>query len=220
MVKLFDMKSNVDETIKLYSGMGWKSLFSKIRFWDAPFLEVEKIVPQNGVILDLGCGEGIFTNYLGICSNKRKITAIDIDKQRIKEANRGLKNVTFKYGDVTKFDVPKVDTIIMFHLLHHLKSFSDQGKVISECVKKLNKDGKLIIVEVEPKFSYKYLLAYFTDHFLVPWIFERRFYCPVYFRRTNDWIELFRSFGLSCKVFSADKGKPFSHIIFEASPIL
>lgn len=204
----------VDQTISLYSGVGWKNLFSKIRFWDAPFIEVEKLIPKSGTILDLGCGEGIFTNYVALASSKRKIIGIELDKQRIIEADHGLKNVTFKYGDATKFDVPQVDTIIMFHLLHHLSSFKSQEDLIKKCAEKLPKRGKLIIVEVEPKFSFKYLLAFFTDHFLVPWIFEKRLHSPIYFRSREDWISLLKNNGLSCKVTSADKNKPFSHVIF------
>lgn len=206
--------SAVDETISLYNMMGWKKLFSRIRFWDAPFIEVEKLIPKSGTILDLGCGEGIFTNYLALSSSKRKIIGVELDKQRVREANRGLKNVKFEYGDATKYTISKIDTIVMFHLLHHLSSYKDQEDLIKKCVTKLPKKGKLIIIEVEPGFSFKYWLAYFTDHFLVPWIFEKRLYSLIYFRNRDEWRNLLETNGLSCKIISADKNKPFSHIIF------
>ena len=134
------MKSDlINKTVSLYSGLGWKSLFTKIRFWDAPFVEVEKLVPKSGVMIDLGCGEGIFTNYLALASNNRKITGVEIDKGRIKQADKRLKNVKFIQGDATKLKVPRADIIFMFHLLHHLSSFNDQVKMINECAKKLKK---------------------------------------------------------------------------------
>src|SRR5438552_3620639 len=91
----------ITETIDLYSTFRWKSFFSKIRFWDAPYVEVEKLIPKKGKIVDLGCGEGIFTNFLALSSSKRNIIGIELDKKRIEEANRGLKNASFKFGDAT-----------------------------------------------------------------------------------------------------------------------
>ena len=208
-------KDAVDQTIELYSDMGWKSFFSKIRFWDAPFIEVERLVPKSGTILDLGCGEGIFTNYLSLSSSKRKIIGVEISRKRIKQADHNLRNVKFQYGDATRFKITEVDTIVMFHLLHHLSSFSNQEKLIMECAKKLKKNGKLIIVEVEPKFSFKYFLAYFTDHFLVPWIFDKKLYSPIYFRKSKDWINVLRKNNYECKRIDASKNKPFSHIILD-----
>lgn len=204
----------VEKTINLYKNLGWKSIFAKLRFWDAPFIEVEKLIPKSGTILDLGCGEGLFTNFLALSSSGREILGVDLDKSRIQEADRGVENVKFLYGDATLAQLSKASCIILFHLLHHLNSFKTQEKLLSKCANLLTKNGQLIIVEVEPRFSYKYWLAYFTDHFLVPRLFEKKFHTKIYFRKRNEWVRLLKNYGLSCKVISADKGKPFSHVIF------
>ncbi len=215
------MKKNIliHKTIALYSNLGWKSIFAKIRIWDAPFLEVEKLIPKSGNILDLGCGEGLFSNFLALSSPKRRIFGIDIDKNRIKQTDRGLKNTKFILGDVTKKDLPNANTIVMFHLLHHLNSFKDQEKILAEAYKKIKKRSKLIIVEVEPKISMKFFLAWFTDHFLVPWLFEKKFYSPVFFRNSTSWKELLKRVGFFSKVIPAEKNKPFSHVIIVASKL-
>ena len=197
------------KVLKLYGN----SKFVGIRFWDAPFVEVEKIIPKNGKILDLGCGEGIFTNYLGLSSPFREITGIEIDNVRIKEASKQLNNVNFQYGDATKIKIPQFDCIIMFHLLHHLPSFKDQENLIKKCAGKLSRGGKLITVEVELELSIKYFISWFTDHFLVPWLFEKRFYSKIFFRKSKNWKMLIESSGFSCTIRKAEKGKPFSHII-------
>lgn len=203
----------VDQTIDLYKLVGWKKYFSKIRFWDAPFIQVEKLIPKKGLILDLGCGEGIFSNFLALKSKSRKIIGIELNKERINQANKGLKNTKFFQGDVTSKEIPKADTILMFHLLHHLNNFKDQEKLLKKIVKKLKQNGKLIIVEVEQKVSFKYLLAFLTDHFLVPWLFERKFYTKVFFRKSKEWKRILNSLELSVKLISAEKKMPFSHII-------
>lgn len=213
---IFSSTSCVDKTIALYCNLGWKSIFAKIRFWDAPYLEIERIVPKKGDILDLGCGEGLFSNFLAIASPGRKIFGIDVDKNRIRQADKGLKNTKFILGDVTKKSLPKADTIVMFHLLHHLNSYKDQEKVLKDAYRKINTGSSLIIVEAEPKFSLKFFSAWFTDHFLVPWIFEKKLYSPIFFRKSTNWKKLLKEVGFSSKVVPAEKNKPFSHIIIIA----
>ncbi len=207
----------IEKTISLYQEFGWKNKFSKIRFWDAPYIEVEKIVPVKGNITELGCGEGIFSNFMALSSPQRKITGIEIDRQRVSEANRGLTNTTFKYGDATMVKIQASDAVVMFHLLHHLKSKKDQEKVIKKAVHALKKNGKLIIVEVDIKPNIKYAISWFTDHFLVPWIFEQRLYSEIYFRKKNEWLKLLKGLGLKVITTSPDRGKPFTHIVFECT---
>ena len=204
---------DVEEVVTLYP----EDNFTKIRFWDAPYIEVEKMIIKSGIITDLGCGEGIFTNFLAMSSPQRKITGIEIDQERFKKADRGLKNVSFKRGDVTTIDIPKSDDIILFHLLHHLPSYKDQEKVIKNCISSLNENGKLIIVEVDIKFSFKYLISLFVDCFLVPWIFEKRFYTPVFYRSKNNWQKLFNELNLKYRTTNLEKGKPFTHVVFEVT---
>lgn len=201
----------VEKVVNLYP----EDKFTKIRFWDAPFIEVEKLVTKSGNIVDIGCGEGIFTNFLAVSSEKRKILGIELDKSRIKKADKGLANVKFKEGDATKISIPKADNIILFHLLHHLRSFTDQEKVIRQALNNLQKNGKIIIVEVDKKFTFRYLISWVVDCFIVPWIFEKRLYTPVLYRSKNSWLKLFNELNLKSKVTNLEKDKPFTHLVFE-----
>lgn len=204
----------INQTISLYSD----EKFSKIRFWDAPFMEVEKLVARQGVITELGCGEGIFTNYLAVTSPERQILGIEIDPDRFQKAEaagKNLPNISFKRGDATTVEIPKSDNIVLFHLLHHLGSYANQEKVIKNCLKSLKDNGKLIIVEVDIKPSFKYLTSWFVDCFLVPWLFEKRIFTKVYYRNKKRWMSLLTDLGASYKITSVEKGKPFTHIVFE-----
>lgn len=203
----------VEEVINLYSDSFWKKIFSKIRFWDAPYLEVEKLIPRQGDIIDLGCGEGFFANFLAISCPKRSILGVDVDKKRIVSAQRGLKNTKFILGDVTKKEIPMADCIIMFHLLHHLPSWGDQEILLRKSSEKLKIGGKLIIVEALPGFSIKFFLGLLADLFLVPWLFERRLYSKIFYRKKEQWRKLLNKIGYTVSTITAEKGMPFSHII-------
>lgn len=209
------MRNNqvVEKVINLYSDSFWKKIFSKIRFWDAPYLEVEKLIPKQGKILDLGCGEGFFSNFIAISSEKRSVFGIDIDKKRISQANKGLKNTKFILGDITKKEIPNADCVIMFHLLHHLPSWISQEILLRKSSNKLKKGGKLIVVEALPGYSYKFFLGFLADLFLVPWLFEKRLYSKIFYRKGESWKKFLVSIGFRVKTFTAQKGMPFSHII-------
>lgn len=210
-------KHLINSTIDLYKDTGWKKIFARMRFWYAPFTKIEQLTPQNGTIVDLGCGEGILVNFLGMCSDKRTVIGIEVDENRIKIAPKGSKNVSFIAADITKHNLPDADCFIIFHVLHHLSSYEAQSAVLKECRDKLKKNGKIIIVEVKVQFSIKYLLTWFTDHFLVAWFFEKRIYTPILFRKVPDWESLLKNLGFTYTVHSEDKKGPFSNIIFECS---
>lgn len=207
------MQDNIKKTIALYKDLGWKKVFARIRFWDAPFVEVNDLIPKQGTIIELGCGEGLFANFLALTAFQRNVIGVDIDKARIEQAQRGLKNTSFIHLDALKMKMPRVDAIVCMHLLHHLSSYKDQETLLIKCSQALVKGASLVIVEVEPKISWKYLITWLTDHFLVPWLFEKRLYSPIYFRKASEWKSLVTDIGLSCKITSAQRGKPFTHII-------
>jgi len=58
----------VNKIIGLYQDGGFTGIFAKIRFWDAPYIEMEKMIAKRGNIVDLGCGDGIFANFLTLKS--------------------------------------------------------------------------------------------------------------------------------------------------------
>lgn len=206
----------VFKVIKLYSDDHKSKIFSGIRFWDSPTLMVEKLLPKKGVVLDLGCGEGINSNYFAICSNKRNIIGLDLDEKRIKVAQRGLRNTVYKKADVANIEIPKANTVVMFHLLHHLPSYRTQEQLILKVVKSLETKDKLIVVEINKELSLKYFVTWIVDHLIFSMVFDKRIFDKdVYFRTKKEWLFVLNKYFKNCRVIDAKKGKPFSHIIFE-----
>lgn len=211
------MQNAKDQTINLYSRNAWEAFLSKFKFWEEPYEVVNKMLPDNGRIIDLGCGEGLLSNYLALASSKRKITGVEIAPERLVRAKKGIKNAFFSVGDIIKTPYPKADAIVLFHVLHHLPNKNSQEKVIEKAKDSLKKNGKLIIVEVHLKPTIKYAAAWFADHFLVPWVFEKRFFTRAYFRREQEWINMLKKVGFKIKITQASSGRPFPNIVFECS---
>ena len=103
------------------------------------YLKAAEYIDKNDDVLEIGCGEGIFTNFITCRSYhglelsdkaiaKAKEKGIDIGKQSIEEYSAHTK---------TRYDV-----VCFFQVLEHI---SDPKKFITNALKCLNPGGKLII---------------------------------------------------------------------------
>jgi len=193
---------------KLYGNLGWVSVFTRIRFWTGSFVQVEQEVPTNGKILDLGCGYGIFANYLAVCSPQRKVIGIDTDGNKIKFADHGIANTSFQIGDATKMHVKNLDAILLLDVLHHLNSYKDQERLIYSCMNMLKSNGRLFIIEVNNKPFWKLVLGRTTDALLY-------FGQPVYYRYKNEMvIMLSKYFGKNYMIAHQFTHNPFPQVLY------
>lgn len=181
------MKSLQKEILSLYSESPGIDLFTKIRFWTGSFAEIEPFVPRSGTILDLGCGYGIFTNYLGLSGPRRRVLGVDLDKNKLNHAHKGIKNVLFRYGDATRMNVPHLKGIILLDVLHHLASHRAQEDLIKMSASMLASKGRLIISEVDNRPLWKLPLARLADFLLYP-------SQPVYYRYSMKLFPLLQKY--------------------------
>lgn len=197
-----------DAIKKLYRGLGWVSVFTSIRFWTGSFEELERWVPKKGKILDLGCGYGIFTNYLAYTSETRDIIGVDMDAHKVSFANRGLANTTFRVGDATKVVKQSCHGIVILDVMHHLGSYQDQEVLIGKCWSMLDPGGTLLILEVSNGLWGKLLLARIIDFFLYSGQ-------PVYYRYKQSMVNLLQSQKKLKRLHIIDLShNPFSHVAY------
>lgn len=211
------VKNAREHAINLYAGNAWESFLSKFKFWEEPYEVINNMVPRKGIITELGCGEGLLTNYLALVSPQRKIFGYELVPERLEIAKKGIKNTRYLVGDIVKIPFPQSDVMLLFHVLHHLPGKQAQEKVLQKVKKALKKNGKLIIVDVHVKPTIKYAAAWIADHFLVPWVFEKRFFTRAYFRTEKEWVDLLKTIGFTVKTSESTNGRPFPNIIFECT---
>ena len=189
----------ISDIKKLYLGQGLNTIYAYSRFWEYPRLtKIEQLLPKEGTIVDLGSGYGIFSNYIAAISPKRQILALEFDKEKTEiaqnAAKRGkIKNITFDNKDITKLSIKKASAIVIMHVLHHLKNYNDQEKLIKECVEKLSSGGTLLIDEVNKKYTFQYLLAVLTDNLL--YLGDR-----FYYRSKKSMLSMLSKFPLTVEV--------------------
>lgn len=99
-------------------------------------------------ILEIGCGTGEYTKYIGRYFPKSKIIGLDISDKIIEVARdkcKSLKNVSFVTQSAykTNFKDEQFDVVCGFYVLHHLKS----AKLSKEILRVLKKEGYVYFCE-------------------------------------------------------------------------
>lgn len=188
-------------------------LYTYLRFWEYPRLErIERMIPKKGVILDLGCGYGIFSNYIAAMSKKRKVIALELNKEKVLKAQAaarlgGIQNISFDTKDLIHLSISRADIIILMHVLHHIP-YEEQEKLLLKCIKKLKPKGLLIIDEVDRKIGLKLLLVFLADTML--YMGDRFFY-----RSIREMESLFKKFSLQYVIYNVDgKLMPFPELVY------
>jgi len=176
---------------------------------------IEKHVPPKGTIVDLGCGFGIFANYLASKSKNRKVIGIDLNEKRIslaKDAYGHLSNLNFICGNITRVKIPKTNYITAIDVLHHIPTLELQTKLLRECYSVLNEDGKLIIKDLDTKPSWKYLWNRIHDFIMTGGE-------PVLYQNQDSVKDLLEKIGFKLEKKIRINGYPYAHILYIAKKV-
>jgi len=103
--------------------------------YDVMYLENNK-----GKILDVGCGSGIFLDFLN--RNGWDTTGVDFDAGAVEYAR--AKKLNVKYGNVSEQNFPdnSFDVITLAHVIEHIY---DPIGLLKECYRILKPNGKIIV---------------------------------------------------------------------------
>lgn len=151
------------QIINLYPLL-WPKIYVFLRSIILPLSQIETLLPKNGSILDIGCGYGFTTIYFAKKNKNRILTGSEINSDKIniaKQASKNIKNISFKVNNLLPKN-KKFDTIIAIDLLHHISTI-EKEIFIKNCNQSLNKNGLLIIKDIDTKPFYKYVWTYFHD---------------------------------------------------------
>ncbi|MFW9824038.1 MAG: class I SAM-dependent methyltransferase [Candidatus Thorarchaeota archaeon] len=76
-------------------------------------------IPKDGRVLDVGCGNGVYSRYL---SDRFNVIGIDISEKQIELAKQNVPKAEFRCEDMTKIDFPYefFDGIIAFYSIIHV----------------------------------------------------------------------------------------------------
>lgn len=200
----------------LYKDM---SFLTRLHIWlrlrTCPFLIVEKYIPKKGLIIDYGCGQGIFSHILSLLSPERKIHGVDISKSKIKVALKSLKDDQGErfFADCNIGGIlGSASGVAIMDVLCYLPHQERRDLLEMFCEKM--KSGAVLIIKDQNKDSlFKFLFLYLQEILAVK-VLKITKSKGLYFFDKDYLLRLLRDIGFSVETLDISKGYLYPHRVF------
>ncbi|MFO0675121.1 MAG: methyltransferase domain-containing protein [Polyangiaceae bacterium] len=176
---------------------------------------MDLLLPEEGRILDVGCGFGLFAGYFGQTQPKRTVVGVDPDARRVGIAERvsrslGLAGNRFLVGDVRDAHVEgPFDGIYVLDVMHHIPK-EDQEAVLVRLRDMLAPGGVLVVKDIttEPFVGLKF--TEYLDRLMVG--FDE----PLAYRHHREWGQLLTRLGFRVRMVRVPDVLPYPHVVIAA----
>ena len=179
---------------------------------------MDLLLPDEGRILDVGCGFGLFAGYFGQTQRARRILGVDPDERRVRMAERvagalGLREHRFLATDALD---PRVQGpfsgAYVLDVMHHVPRES-QRALLERLRDLLAPQGVLIIKDIttEPRFGLKF--TELLDRVMVGWDE------PLAYRHHREWGEMLAELGFHVRMVRVPDLLPYPHIVIAAQKV-
>lgn len=178
---------------------------------------MDLLLPDQGRILDVGCGFGLFASYFGQMQPGRRIVGVDPNARRVELARRVAKAVglsaghEFHVGDVRDIDLEGAfDGIYVLDVMHHIPS-ADQRAVLQRLRDLLVPGGVLVIKDITTEPHFELLFTKILDRVMVG--LEE----PLGYRHHRAWGEMLASLGFKVRMVRVHDVLPYPHVVISAT---
>lgn len=176
---------------------------------------MDLLLPDEGRILDVGCGFGLFAAYFGQTQPARTIVGVDPNARRIELARHvssrlGLTH-QFRVGDVRDAALEgPFSAAYVLDVMHHIPA-ADQEAVLARMRDLLVPGGVLLIKDIttEPRFGLLFTEA--LDRLMVG-LNE-----PLAYRHHGAWGEMLSRLGFKVRIVRVPDLLPYPHVVIAAT---
>lgn len=175
--------------------------------------ELEQYLPKDGVVLDLGCGFGLFSLYFAQTEKRRRTISVDLNARRIAIAQATARRLGSQernnFAAVNVLDYPfkdPVDAIVVLDLLHHLP-VGFVPSILERCQEVLAEDGVLLVKDVDSRPRWK---AAFT------WLLDKAmdYRTPVNYYHHSEMLAMLYDAGFEAKHHTMTDILPYPHMLY------
>jgi len=176
---------------------------------------MDLLLTDEGRILDVGCGFGLFAAYFGQTHPRRRIVGVDPDARRVGLARRvagrlGLRDHSFVVGDVRDAAIEgPFDAAYVLDVMHHLPP-EDQRGVLERLRGLLVPGGMLIVKDITTEPRLGLLFTEVLDRLMVGWDE------PLAYRHHREWAAMLTEIGFKVRMVRVPDVLPYPHVVIAA----
>jgi 2-polyprenyl-3-methyl-5-hydroxy-6-metoxy-1,4-benzoquinol methylase len=169
---------------------------------------MDLLLTDEGRILDVGCGFGLFAAYFGQTHPRRRIVGVDPSGRRIGIARGvagrlGLREHSFVEGDVRDADLTgPFDAAYVLDVMHHLP-VDDQRRVLERLRDLLAPGGMLLVKDITTEPRSGLLFTEALDRLMVGWNE------PLAYRHHREWSEMLTDLGFKVRMVRVPDVLPY-----------
>jgi 2-polyprenyl-3-methyl-5-hydroxy-6-metoxy-1,4-benzoquinol methylase len=173
------------------------------------------LLPEEGRILDVGCGFGLFSSYFSLVCARRQVTGVDPNARRIAIAREvaqklGLRENRYLQGIVGSVPLDGLyDGIVMLDVLHHVPREA-QLPLLETLRSLLAPGGVLVLKDITTDAPLKLKFTELLDRIMAGWNE------PLAYRHHAEWVSILRTMGFKVRVVRVPDVLPYPHVVMVA----
>jgi trans-aconitate methyltransferase len=178
---------------------------------------VERYVPKQGFIVELGSGHGLFSCLLRESAPTRRVLGIDLDPRKVEVARSAIRDtewLRFEVGDIVLTPPPKCDAVTIVDVLY-LLPFEQQEQALRNAASALGEGAPLIVKAQERRRDPRYALTYAQEMVTVSLGFTRGGRDRFYFPSREEALAMFERSGFLVDVLEMPN-RPYTDVVYLA----
>jgi uncharacterized protein (DUF2062 family)/SAM-dependent methyltransferase len=224
----------VDAAAERYLTIGlstWEFAHAKLEM-DQVYLDVLKdgVLPDAGVLYDLGCGQGLMLSLLGTARDRYpsgewpagwpappsalELRGIELRPRVAKRTRELLQDLaTIETLDLSETSLPSCEAVLLLDVLH-LMAADAQDRLLEDIARALTPGGVLVLREADASGGWRFRMVRFGNRLtgLVHGRFGRHFA----FRAASAWTAKLKSLGFEVARLTPNRGGPFANFVVYA----
>jgi trans-aconitate methyltransferase len=160
--------------ISAYSGIIRAYAFVRFKIIHLRFLEeIEQYLPNQGTIVDLGCGFGLFSLYMAACKPNARVIGLDVNARRLDIAQHaadrlGICNITFQKQDLNDWrPAQPLAGAYALDIFHHLPVESGD-RLLNDMFGCLEPGGRFLLKDIDTLPRWMLWFTYVLDALMSP----------------------------------------------------